>query len=255
MLDHRDHNGLPLPSWDLWEERRGVHTFTVAATIGALAAASAFARDMGALDHAALFQEGAERMRGAMMRHLWVPEQQRFARMATPLDDGTYRLDMTPDSASFSLFAFGALPSDHPAVVAEMTAVRRRLWVRTDVGGIARYERDYYQRVEHQDIEKVPGNPWIICTLWQALYAIAAARSIEELERAVEYLEWARGRSRPSGVLAEQLHPYSGEPISVAPLTWSHATFMTAVGQYLLKHAELTGTRSGVMAELVRSSD
>ncbi|MFT3686451.1 MAG: hypothetical protein QM783_16270 [Phycisphaerales bacterium] len=36
MVDHRDANGLPLPSWDLWEERRGIHTFTVAATIAAL---------------------------------------------------------------------------------------------------------------------------------------------------------------------------------------------------------------------------
>ena len=51
LLEHRDHHGLPKPSWDLWEERRGIHTFTVAATIGALKAAAEFARDMGAMDH------------------------------------------------------------------------------------------------------------------------------------------------------------------------------------------------------------
>ena len=28
LLEHRDHHGLPKPSWDLWEERRGIHTFT-----------------------------------------------------------------------------------------------------------------------------------------------------------------------------------------------------------------------------------
>jgi glucoamylase len=28
MLSYRDQNGLPKESWDLWEERRGVHTFT-----------------------------------------------------------------------------------------------------------------------------------------------------------------------------------------------------------------------------------
>ena len=79
MLEHRDHHGLPKPSWDLWEERRGIHTFTVAATIGVLTAAADFAKDMGAMDHHAEFMEAADRMRGAMMRHMWVKERNRFA--------------------------------------------------------------------------------------------------------------------------------------------------------------------------------
>lgn len=251
MLEHRDHHGLPRPSWDLWEERRGVHTFTVAATIGALDAAAGFARDMGAFDNAARFKEGADRMRDAMMRHLWVEERNRFARMATPLEDGSYRLDMTVDAANFGLFAFGALPADHPAVVAEMDAIRERLWVKTDVGGIARYERDYYHQVEQEDIERVPGNPWVICTLWLALHRIAIAKTLPDLVRALDYIQWAQERALPSGVLAEQFNPKTGEPISVSPLTWSHATVITVVMKYLLKHAELTGTRSGAVAELI----
>lgn len=251
MLNHRDHNGLPLPSWDLWEERRGIHLFTVAATIGALEAAAGFARDVGAFDHAAEFTEGAERMRGAMMRHLWVPGQQRFARMATPLEDGSYRLDMTTDAANYAVFAFGALPPSHPAVLAEMSAIRQRLWIKTEVGGVARYERDYYHQIERDDIERVPGNPWAICTLWMAQHAIAIATNVEELEQALPYVEWARDRALSSGVLAEQFDPHTAEPVSVSPLTWSHATVITTVMQYLLKHAQLTGGRAGTIAELV----
>lgn len=252
MLKHRDHNGLPKPSWDLWEERRGIHTFTTAATIGALQASAEFAADMGAMDHAAEFQEGAERMRGAMMRHLWVEDQQRFARMAIPLDDGTYRLDMTADAANFGLFAFGALPADHPAIVAEMEAIRQRLSIKTSVGGVARYERDYYHQVERTDIKNVPGNPWVICTLWLAMHKIAIAKSLDELDECLQYMQWTRDRASISGVLAEQYHPYSGDPISVSPLTWSHATVMTVTMQYLLKRAELTGNRSGIPAELMK---
>lgn len=251
MLEHSDHNGLPLPSWDLWEERRGIHLFTVAATIGALDAASEFARDMGALDHAAQFNEGAQRMRGAMMRHLWVDERKRFARMATPMGDGTYRLDMTADAANFGVFAFGALPPRHPAVMAEMKAIAERLWIKTSIGGVARYERDYYHQIERDDVENVPGNPWVICTLWLALHEIEAARNIAELEKSLRYLEWTRERAMESGVLAEQFHPHTGEPVSVSPLTWSHATILTVVLRYLLRHAELTGSRSGSVAELV----
>jgi glucoamylase len=252
MLAHRDHNGLPKPSWDLWEERRGVHTFTTAATIGALQAAAGFASDMGAMDHASEFIEGAERMRGAMMRHLWVEEQQRFARMAIPLDDGSYRLDMTADASNFGIFAFGALPPNHPAVMAEMQALRDKLWIKTPIGGVARYERDYYHQIERSDIANVPGNPWVICTLWLAMHKIAVADNLKELDESLEYLHWTRERAEVSGVLAEQYHPHTGDPISVSPLTWSHATVMTVVMQYLLKRAELTGSRSGIHAELAR---
>jgi GH15 family glucan-1,4-alpha-glucosidase len=252
MLQHVDHHGLPQPSWDLWEERRGIHTFTVAATIAALDAASGFARDMGALDDAARFGEGAERMRGALMRHLWVKDQKRFARSAIPQKDGTYRLDMTVDAANFGLFAFGALAPDDPAVIAEMNAIRERLWVKTDVGGVARYEHDYYHQVETDDIDHVPGNPWVICTLWLAMHGIARATTVDELEAALKYLDWTADRALPSGVLAEQFDPHTGAPISVSPLTWSHSTVITVVMQYLLKHAQLTGQRSGVLAGLVK---
>ena len=250
LLEHRDHNGLPKPSWDLWEERRGIHTFTVGATIGALVAAADFATDMGALDHASRFQEGAERMRGAMLRHLWNPDAQSYCRMATPQADGSYHLDMTIDSANFGVFAFGALPVTHPTVQAQMETIRTRLQVQTEVGGIARYEHDYYHQVERHDIKRVPGNPWVICTLWLALYDIARATSVAELQQALEPLEWTLGKAATSGVLAEQFDPHTGESISVSPLTWSHATVITVVSEYLLKHAALTGTPSGVVAEL-----
>ncbi len=66
----------------------------------------------------------------------------------------------------------------------------------------------------------------MICTLWQAQYTIAKAKNVEELAEAVPLLEWCCERAERSGVLAEQFHPYTGEAISVSPLTWSHATFV-----------------------------
>jgi glucoamylase len=249
ILRYRDHNGLPQPSWDLWEERRGVHLFTVASTIGALKAAASFAQDMGAFDRAAEYTEGAERMRGAMIRHMWDPDRNRFARMATPLPDGSYRLDMTIDSSAFALFAFGAMSASDPKVVAMMEQVRDRLWVKTHIGGLARYENDYYHRIEHSNLSDVPGNPWVICTLWVAQWLIERAETLEQLEQAQPYLHWTADRAFPSGVLAEQFDPYTGAPISVSPLTWSHATVMIVSMKYLLKHAQLTGKPSGSLAE------
>ena len=36
-------------------------------------------------------------------------------------------------------------------------------------------------------------------------------------------------------MLAEQFHPHTGDPISVSPLTWSHATYVVVVLEYLIK--------------------
>ena len=243
MLGYRDQNGLPHPSWDLWEERRGVHTFTVAATIGALDAASRFAEDFGERDRAAAFREGAERMRNALKRHLWHEESRSFARMAVPLPAGGYRLDMTRDSAAFALFAFGAFDPTDPMVEAEMQSVRDRLWVKTDVGGCARYERDYYHQIESDNVEDIPGNPWVICTLWQALFLIEGARTPEDLAKAMPYLLWTVDRAKPSGVLAEQFDPHTADPISVSPLTWSHSTFVSVCARYLERLSELGAPR------------
>ncbi len=239
MLKYRDANGLPKASWDLWEERRGIHLFTVATTIGALDAAAEFASDFGEHDRASHFREGARDMREAMLRHLWNPEQGRFARMAVAMSDGRYRLDMTADSANFSIFAFGALAPDDERVRQEMKSLRERLWVKTDVGGCARYERDYYHQVEREKVDRVPGNPWVICTLWQAQHVIALAKTEADLAPAAELLEWSAKRAEASGVMAEQFHPYTGAPMSVSPLTWSHATFVIVVLEYLAKLKEI----------------
>jgi glucoamylase len=246
MLEFRDPSGLPKPSWDLWEERRGVHLFTVCATIGALRSAHDFARDMGALDRAEEFRAGAESMTRAMIRVMWDEGRGRFARMATPLDDGSYRLDFTLDASAFALFAFGALDARDERVDRHMRAIGERLWVQTPIGGMARYEHDHYHAVERHDITRVPGNPWVICTLWYAQWLVERARTIEELQEALPLLEWTHQRALPSGVLAEQFDPYTGAQVSVSPLTWSHATYMIVVAKYLRRHGEITGVPHGV---------
>jgi GH15 family glucan-1,4-alpha-glucosidase len=246
-LKYRDQNGLPLPSWDLWEERRGVHTFTVATTIGALRAAAAFSEDFGEHSLASQFREGAERMTTAMRRHLWNPEQNRFARNCRLLPDGTYKLDMTCDAANYSVFEFAGISPFDPMVEADMAAAKQRIGIKTDVGGYARYEHDYYHQVERDNIQLVPGNPWIICTLWRAQFIIQRAKSREEMQEALDLLQWCVKRADRSGVLAEQFHPYTGEPISVSPLTWSHATFVIVVVEYLRKLADIGArARAGV---------
>jgi ferredoxin len=115
-----------------------------------------------------------------------------------------------------------------------MTAVQQKLWVKTAVGGVARYENDYYHRIS-DDIARVPGNPWFICTLWLADYFIARAHTSDELKQALPIFEWAANHALESGVLAEQVNPFTNEALSVSPLTWSHATVVSTAIKYLEK--------------------
>ncbi|MEM9066218.1 MAG: glycoside hydrolase family 15 protein [Planctomycetota bacterium] len=240
MCGFRDKRGLPLPSWDLWEERYGIHTFTVSSVIGALEAAAEFASDFGESDRMDNYQRVAREMREAMLEHLFDRESGRFARMAEP-EGETYRLDMTSDSANFAVWAFGGLDPTSEEARSEMEGLNQDLLVRTDVGGYARYQRDYYHQVESEKTDVVPGNPWVICTLWRAWWLIESASTTEELARADELMNWCADRAHVSGVLAEQFDPYSGDPISVSPLTWSHATVVTVAMAYIKKLEALSG--------------
>ncbi len=234
MAEWRDwRTGLPHPSWDLWEERRGVHAFTVAAVHGGLQAASAIARDLGEHEKATHWAACADEVRRGADEHLFDPDLGRFVRQLVPRPDGSgYDRDPVVDASLHGLFAFGMYAPDDPRIVATMEAVRDRLWVRGGIGGLARYEQDFYQMVEHRD--GIPGNPWIICTLWLADWLSRVARSVRELDAEVlPLLEWVANHASRSGLLAEQLHPHSGAPLSVQPLTWSHAAFVDSCLTYV----------------------
>jgi GH15 family glucan-1,4-alpha-glucosidase len=225
-------SGLPLPSYGLWEEKRGVLAWTAAAVWGGLMAGANFAEDFGEDQRAEHYRQVAEEIKQGVEKHLWLPEPGYFAKMLIQNQDDSWEVDDTIDASISGLWQFGMYSPDDPKIISTMRAIRERLWVKTPVGGIARYENDYYHQVS-QDTNKVPGNPWFISTLWVAEWLAEIAESETDLDASLELLKWAAQRSLPSGILAEQLHPYTGKPLSVSPLTWSHAAYVTSVLTYL----------------------
>ncbi len=258
MCEYRDkRTGLPLPSYDLWEERWGVHTFTVATVYGGLKAARNFAVCFGDREKAERYNKAAEEIKAAAAKYLWSEKLGRFVRRLVPIDAPTppadttyhedvdlknddsdcadyYEVDEVLDASIYAIFKFHLFEADDPRVVATMQKIEDRLWVKTKVGGVARYENDYYHRISN-DIDQVPGNPWFICTLWLADYYITVAKDSAELKRALPIFEWTASHALESGILAEQVNPYTNEPISVSPLTWSHATVVSTSIKYLEK--------------------
>ncbi|UHA72270.1 glycoside hydrolase family 15 protein [Paenibacillus sp. 481] len=241
LLHYTDESlDLPLPSYDLWEERYGIFTFTASAVYSGLMASSRFAALFGDDTRSLTYAQGAERIKKGILTHLWNEEEQRFAR-SLYRKDGQWHQDMTPESSIFGIYEFGVLPPDDARVISTMNALRQKLSAKTSVGGIARYWRDYYFQ-RSSDMEVASGNPWIICTLWFACHDIAIARSLADLQRPHEALQWVAAHSLPSGLLPEQVDPFNGSPISVAPLTWSHATYVDTVLRYVQKYEQLNAT-------------
>jgi len=75
--------------------------------------------------------------------------------------------------------------------------------------------------------------------MWVAQYHIARAQSVDNLKPALQILICAQRCALSSGVLSEQVHPYSCAPLSVSPMTWSHAAVVIAIHEYIDKYHEL----------------
>ncbi|HEY3364563.1 MAG TPA: glycoside hydrolase family 15 protein [Symbiobacteriaceae bacterium] len=219
---------LPEESYDLWEERRGVFTFSTASVIAGLKAAAGMARMLGDYRRAEEYADAAAQTQGAMLKYLWSEERQCFLRGVYVKKDGELVPDETLESSVLGVFLLGVLPAWDPRVTATAQKLEAGLWARTRVGGVARYYNDYYFRVT-DDPQVAPGNPWIICTLWLAKWHIARARSQRDLQPGLELIRWVLRHALPTGILPEQVHPFTGAPLSVAPLTWSHATLIDAM--------------------------
>jgi oligosaccharide amylase len=236
MVGYRDSaTALPAPSWNLWEDRRGIHTFTCASVVAGLRAAANFADLFAQKDRAETYRTAADEIKAAMTEHLYSQKLGRFLR-SLQFDNGdAFHADETVDASLFGTFFFDIFAADDPMVAGTMKAVKENLSVGS---GIARFQNDGYMRVSQEST----GNVWFICTLWLADYYIAAAKTPADLQPALDIMNWTVASALPSGVLAEQFDIATGDPISVSPLTWSHSTFVSTVHRYLAAEKKLART-------------
>lgn len=248
LAAYRDpETGLPQPSFDMWEERHGVFTFTASAVVAGLLAAADLAKLFNDQERSERYTNVANEVREAIVKHLWIDGEKRFARGLVSRGE-TMELDPTIDASTFGTFYLGVFSPTSALVEGTMRAIRERLHVDTEIGGIARYEGDAYHRVS-EETQRVPGNPWVVCSLWLAEYLLARARTADDLRGAFDMLWWVKSKALPSLVLPEQVNPYDGSPLSVAPLTWSHAQVVSVVRNYLDALARLPRNNHGTGAE------
>jgi len=236
MVIYRDkETGLPKRSYDLWEEKLGVSTFTCSTVYGALIAAAHFSKLLGKHEHEKRYKDAAIEIQAGIMKHLYNTETGTFRKLFNRNGE-IFHYDETQDISSvYGVFRFGILSFDDPILKRAFGIVEERLFCSRYSGGIARYEGDNYYRAGHD----IPGNPWFITTLWLVQYYIAQAKDEKDFERVKQWFDWVAKMALPTGVLSEQINPYTKAQISAAPLTWSHSEYVLAVIAYLEKLEEI----------------
>ncbi len=236
MVLYRDKmTGLPKQSYDLWEERLGISTFTCSAVYGALLSAAKFARLLGKTESEREYSRVAEEIRKGIMNHLYDAERGVFYRMIKVENEKVTKDKIVDISSVYGVFRFEVLKQDDPILKKAFNIVEEKLFCARYSAGFARYEGDRYYRVG----DDIPGNPWFVATLWAVQYYIATAKEEAALARVRQWFDWVVSLTPPSGVLSEQIDPYTKEQLSAAPLTWSHSEYVLAVIAYLEKLEEL----------------
>ena len=201
--------GLPAPSFDLWEERKGIHAYSSAAVAHGLESAARIAAVLG--KEAALWRSTAEEIRSSAVARFWDPARSRFVRSLSPRDEKT-------DASILLALDLGLLDPSDPRYRATVEQTEERLWSKR-VGGMARYEGDEYFGLE---------NPWIVSTLWLAATHLA----LGDRGRCRKLIDWTVAQATPTGLLPEQVDARTGEGRSATPLVWSHAAFLEMVNRY-----------------------
>lgn len=236
LVRYRDeHTGLPMPSHDLWEERFAVSCYTSACVAAALEASGYFAALLGKEKAAEEYAHAAKKL-SAITRSHFLRTEDGGVRKLLIFQGDTIEPDDTPDTSSwFGLFRFGILDVHDSALTHARERAQETLsfW---SGKGVARYKDDWYYR----SASGVPGNPWVITTIWDILADIALITNADDVVRATARLaDIVSTYATDAYLLPEQIDPNTRAPLSATPLVWSHAEFVIAVQRLLAKEREL----------------
>ncbi len=216
---------LPRASYDLWEENYLTTTYTTALTYAALISAAELAGKHDAENDAVRWRACAEDMRDAAREHLWDDELGFFLKGLRKFPDGHIEYNKTIDSSAFyGAHMFGLFANDGPEVTLANKTLRKRFNVSYDGYRLPRYENDNYARA----IPDSDGNPWFVTSLWLTQYDIENGNP----SAAYPTLQNVNAFMDQHLILSEQVNPQTNEMISVAPLAWSHAEFVTSLMDY-----------------------
>ena len=217
-----EHTGLPKPTYDLWEEQFTTTTYTTAVTYAALLAAADLAEIRKDNSNAVKWRAAADDIRAAAEKYLFNEERQSFYKAVAIAKDGTVTPDPTIDMSSFfGAFMYGLFPIGSDQTKKAFETAKKTFAFSKEHPGMPRYENDNYRR----ENDTAKPNWWFISSLWVAQYYLETG----EDDEAQAILDWVRDHAWPTGMLCEQINPETGLEVSVSPLNWSQAEYVSTM--------------------------
>ena len=231
---------LPLPSMDIWEKREAEHFYSAAAVYGGLMGSADIAERLGHPEKAILYRNTAASMKKTILSIGYNETNEAFFRaFHLRLDEPAYLnkkaqgkdVSKEYDAKGYPIYRqvrddvidicllglqvpFNMIDANDPRMK-QTAATIDRLCRSKIIGGIERFPGDIY----------ISGDPWIISTLWLAIYYIRINKQLE----AKKLFKWVIDHATDLDLLAEQIDKITGRPAWVLPLTWSHAMFILTV--------------------------
>lgn len=216
-----DKTGLPKSSYDLWEQSFLTSTYSTSVTYAALLAASDLAALQQDSKNAVKWRAAASDIKEHAADYLYNKDRQVFYRGFHARQDGQIDYDDTVDVSSFfGAFLYGLFDATSDEVSSSYVTMSA-VFNLEQTHMMPRHENDDYRRQS----DNINGNYWHITTLWLAQYLIAMGQR----EKANELIRTVRDAALSTGMLSEQIDPRTDQSVSPAPLTWSHAEYLSTL--------------------------
>ncbi|HUC96498.1 MAG TPA: glycoside hydrolase family 15 protein, partial [Candidatus Saccharimonadales bacterium] len=219
--------GLPKPSYDLWEQTFLTSTYTTAVTYAALLAASDLASAANDPNNAVKWRLAASDIQTAAHKHLYNESRKVFYRGVNVKYGQVIYDDVIDCSSVFGSYIFGLFSSDSVEILSSINTLEHLFGIDSGAIGLPRFENDPYRRYS----QGITGNLWFVTSLWLSQYYLDSGK----VEKASGILNWVKDHALTTGVMGEQLDPVTNEIISPAPLTWSHAEYVSTLLDYISK--------------------
>jgi len=201
MFSFLDENFLSKNCFDLWEERKGSHLYSICAIYKALEEARDILKDFSEDNHLICEIDLLQpKILDAIINNF--------------IENGIFKRSLDnnlPDISILSvLYPFEILDISDERITRTVEYIEREL--KLSNGGYLRYKDDNY----------MGGNAWIISSLWLSIYYIKK----RDIEKAKELYNFVTNHSDSKGFLPEQIDRDSGKTAWITALSWSHAMYI-----------------------------
>ena len=191
-------------SYDLWEMNEGIHLYSMAAIYAAYKAMIEIENELGRKkNNTEELEKTAEKIKEYCKEYLCNKEEKTLKRSNK---DNICDISTLGATIPFNMF-------DIKEKQVINTIEKMHMTLRTYTNGYLRFENDSYMGGK---------NPWVIATLWMAIYNL----KINNKEEAEKEIEFVLKTATKHGFLAEQVDNEEMKSKWVIGLGWSHAMFI-----------------------------